>query len=240
MRANDNPSKLSLDLFYIQMKWSLWYIPITFIIYLIIVQFVPEVEEMGLSFISFFYEPSKIYMLVIGIISCFAFLGYFVRNGLTRKDYFIGSAIAATGVAFSLMMISAILTGILLWIGTFTAYSPLNGHVAFLDTNSFWIAPVVSLSLIILCYYIGGWIIAVGFYRFGGWGGFGFILIAIFYMSIADLLWTGEITHPLANYLNMSMPNMSLGASIFGTLILIGIGLLLIRKVTKRVTIKLE
>ncbi|KHF41695.1 hypothetical protein [Halalkalibacter okhensis] len=238
--GNALTSKVAFDLFAIQMKWSLWYIPIVFVIYLIVEHFVTEVEEMGLSFMSFFFEPTKIYMLVIGIISCLAFLTYFVKNGVTRKDYFIGSSIASAGVAFSLMLISVIVTGILLLLGTFTTYSPLTNQVAFLDTNSFWVIPLISFSLIVLCYYIGGWIIAVGFYRFGGWGGLGFILIAILFLSLTDLLWEGELTHPLANYLNLTIPALSIFSSIIGTLLLIGVGLFLIRKVTKRIAIKLE
>ncbi|AKL96574.1 hypothetical protein CACET_c31300 [Clostridium aceticum] len=233
-------SKLALDLFGIQMQWSLWYIPVVLIIHFIVLRFVPDVEERDLNLIYFVFQPSKIYMLIIAILSCFSLMGYAVKNGITRRDYFWGSAVAAVGVAFSIMILAAILAGVLELFGLFTAYSSVTNSIAFLDTSSIWIVPVLVLSLILLCYYIAGWIIAVGFYRFGGLVGIGFVAIALLFVSIADLLWEGELSHPLAVSLDIPFANPSIPFSITATLILIGLGLWLVRILTKRIPIKVE
>ncbi|OIJ11462.1 hypothetical protein BKP37_15590 [Anaerobacillus alkalilacustris] len=230
-------SKISIDLFSIQMKWSSWFIAIVFAIYLIVHGFVEKLDE---NFISFIFRSSKIYMLIIGIVSCFAFLTYFVKNGITRKDYYTGSVIAATLVGFSIMLIATIITSVLTLIETYTTISFGSAYIHFVEQNSSWLLSFVTFSLIIISYYVAGWIIALGFYRFGGWGGFGSILIAILYMSLTDLLWEGDLSHPLAALLKISKPTMSLPSSILGTLLLLGLGLFIIRKITKRIPIKLE
>ncbi|ABR50034.1 conserved hypothetical protein [Alkaliphilus metalliredigens QYMF] len=236
-------SKLSLDLFYMQMQWSFWYISIILIIHLILQlvlpRFVPDVEEINLSFMIMFFQSSKIYMAIIGIIACYSFLPFFVKNGITRRDYFIGSSVAAVGVSFSILLVSAVITVVLQFLAPILGYSPNIVPVAFLDTTSLWIVPIISLSLIILCYYIAGWVIAVGFYRYNNLRRIGFIAIGLFYVSVTDLIWEGGLSHPLIAKLNIPFPDLSIGLSVGVTSLLIGLGLWFIRSLTKRIPIKL-
>ncbi|SFL91657.1 hypothetical protein SAMN04487943_10582 [Gracilibacillus orientalis] len=235
---NNTMFKVATDLFLFQMKWTLWFIPAVLGFYLFLPIVLKEITEVELNFLSTMFNPSKIYMLVIGIISALAFFNHYVQNGITRKDYVSGSAMAATGVAFSIMIIASIINGILHLIEPLTGFSPSNTHIAFLDTTSMWIIPILVFSLIILCYYIAGWMIIAGFQRLGGWGCFVFILIALLYFSLTDLLWQGDISHPLINAIGITDPNLSTPAALFCTLILIAVGLLLIRMLTKSVAIQ--
>ncbi|UNC93215.1 hypothetical protein [Candidatus Contubernalis alkaliaceticus] len=238
---NSVTAKIIIDLYYIQMKPTLWYIPIVTAASLILLQFVPGMQENGLNQMSMIYQSSKIFMLVIGIIFCNALLSYYVKNGITRKDYFLGSAIAAAVVAFSIMIISAIITGILQLLGVFSNNSPGGIRLEFIEnTSSTWVIPVIALSLILLCYYIAGWTISVGFYRYGNLGGFGFIGIAILFVSIMDLLWEGSLSLPLLASISIPVPYLTVPLSIIGTLILIFLGLWLIRSVTKQMPIKIQ
>lgn len=232
--------KLGFDLFYIQMQWSLWYIPIVLISYFLVLRFAPNIEERNLNLIYYIFQPSKIYMGVIAIISCFAFMGYSVKNGITRRDYFWGSALASVGVAFSIMILSAILAGILEVLGLVQTYSSIIDSIVILDTTTLWIVSILSLGLILLSYYIAGWIVAVGFYRFGGIIGIGFVVVALLFVSITELIWEGEVTHPLGALFEISLPGLSVSVSILVSLTLIAIGLYLIRYLTKRVAVKIE
>ncbi|MFA9456849.1 hypothetical protein ACERJO_08745 [Halalkalibacter sp. AB-rgal2] len=228
-------AKLSQDIFSIQMKWSLWYMTIVLLIYFGSM-FFPDVREANIGLMNFYYEPSKIYMLVIGIIFPLAMLSHFVRYGMTRKDYMISSAIASVGIAFSLMIIAAILSAILQLFETFSGAN----DVSFIESQSSWLIPIVVLSLILICYNIAGWMIAMGFYRFGTWGGMGFVVIALVFIALIDILWERELSELATTYLPFSIPDLSIGWSIIGTAVLIGVGLTIIRRIMKRVRIKLE
>ncbi|GAE30486.1 hypothetical protein [Halalkalibacter hemicellulosilyticus] len=238
MKTNSNEVivKLSQDIFSIQMKWSLWYMPIVLLIYLGSMLFFPEVRETNIGLMNFYYEPSKVFMLVIGIIFPLAMLSHFVKYGITRKDYMISSAIASVGIAFSLMIIAAILSAI---IQLFEMFSGAF-DVSFIESQSNWFLPIVVLSIILICYNIAGWMIAMGFYRFGAWGGMGFIAIALVFIALIDILWERELSVLSTTYLPFSIPNLSLGWSIIGTAVLIAVGLIIIHRIMERVRIKLE
>ncbi|MTI96729.1 MAG: hypothetical protein FH749_14855 [Firmicutes bacterium] len=231
-------AKVAIDMFTIQMGWSLWFIPIVLVVNILVNQFVPEVQERGLSFIAFIFQPAKIYMLVIGIISGFAFLSHFIKNGIIRKDYFSGSAIAAAGVALGIIVISAVITVVMMLFDWFAASPPSN--IDFLEaTSSAWLVPILALSLITFSYYIAGWIIAVGFQRFGGWG-IGFVGIAIVQTILTDILWEGHPTHPLTGFIRITLPDLSIPTALAGTTLIIGLGLWLLRATTRRMPITPE
>ncbi|ADU28526.1 hypothetical protein [Evansella cellulosilytica] len=240
MTQPSNTFKVATDLFLIQMKWSLWFIPIVFAIYLIVIPLVPNLEELDLNFLAFQFQPSKIYMLVIGILTCFAFMSHYVKYGVTRNDYFYGAALAAIGVAISITVTSAILAGILQFTGTFISFSPGTANMEFIHSSSTWLVPIIVYSLIIITYYIAGWLIAIGFYRYGGFGGMGFILISITFITLIDLLWEGDPTAPMLGWLSIPFPNLSfsVAAILSGLVIVCGMWITLLT--TKRVTIKVE
>jgi len=233
-------TKLATDLFAIQFKWSLWFLGIVLSIHVIVMRFVPDVAERELNFLAFVYQPSKIFMLVIGIITVLAFLTYFVRQGIIRKDIVSATVMAAFGLAFVMIIISALTTGILLLISNFIPFPQDTGASIFLHTQSEWIVPIIAFSLIIFSYYLAGMLIGIGFYRFGVWGGLGYIAISIVFMSLTDLLWEFEVAHQFFNWLNLGDMELPLTVSFIGSIILLGFSLWIIRATTKRVRIKME
>ncbi|SFF04672.1 hypothetical protein [Alteribacillus iranensis] len=233
-------SKVATDLFWTQLKWTFWFVPIVLISYPVLTFFFAEVQELELTFLSFLFQPAKIYMLVLGIFSIFAFFPYYVKNGVTRKDYFTGSALAAAVLAVTIVLLSVIIMIILQLIGNWTAYSPGTEHLPFLQMSSKWVFPAVVVTCIILSYYIGGWMIALGFYRFGGWGVLLFILIGLLYLSAIDLLWEERPTLPVPDFLPAAAPTFSLGVSLICNLVLIIAGLFLLFRIIRRARIKLD
>lgn len=231
LKNNSTKFKVAFDLFYTQMVWSLWYIPVVLVIYLVR-NFIPNADIENFNLASAIFQPSKIYMLVIGIITSFAFLSHYVKNGITRKDYFIGSAIAAASVAISIIVLSIIPNEVFRLFGWSTSITDIG-----LNGTSIWVYPI-ALSLILVSYYVAGWIIAVSFYKFGGVGAL-FIPLAILIICLTDLLWGLPITGPAA-FLNISLPETSPLLSMVSTFVLIGLGLWIIRMITKEITIDPE
>lgn len=232
--------KIVTDLFIQQLKWSLWFLSTVLVIQLAVFWFVAEPGVRELSFLTFAFQPSKIYMLVIGTLSAFYYLSFFVKQGITRKDYFLGTALSAAGLAFTIIVITALVSGVLFFIGTFTDFLADMSTVTFLNTQSEWVLPIIVFSIIIFAYYLAGWMISVGFYRFGGLGGLAIIVLAIVFISAIDLLWEFELTHPVGVWLNLNLNEFPLSVSLIGTGILLAACLWIIRSITKKMTIKIE
>lgn len=239
LKRNSTTTKVATDLFAIQMNWALWFVGIVFIVYLVLPIFITDVESLNLAFPAFIFQSTKIFMLVIGILSCFSFLAYFVGNGITRKEYYIGSAVSAFGIAAGILIIATVLQGVLLLVGTFTAYTPNTGHGMDWNVSSVWLIPMVIYIMSTLAFYVSGWLISIGFYRYGGFGGFLAIIGAIIYVSLSDLGSGGGHSIQLFGFIRFTTPELGLPYAIMLTTVLLVAGLYLLRQLTKRVPIKI-
>lgn len=254
-------SKVAVDMFLVQFKWSLWFI--SFILLAHIIMIIVAVNghfPLG-DFLFFSHRSSKIYMLVIGIISAYAFLTFYVNQGIARKDYFIGSSLAAVGVSLAIAIIATVLTGLeyiilemmnlpinidLAMVGVESSDNSISIFLpkaivssSILVHSSNWLLSMLMYTLNILTYYVIGWFIGSGYYRFGWVTGFGFIALAIIFITVGDLLWGTEIEEPLSNWLPFTSIDFPLYGSFFGAVVLIVIILVFIRLITRRVTIKM-
>ncbi|GAB3046833.1 hypothetical protein [Virgibacillus ainsalahensis] len=248
--------KIATDLFSVQLIWTLWFIGFVLAARIItIIVLVNTGNSMG-NFLHFAHGSTKIYMLVIGIISIYGFLEFYVNHGVTRRDYFKGSFLAAAGISMALTLISATLTGVEYIILELTNISsviePVTGdnQIGFyipkeifdssiLLNSTNWLLSMIMFVLNILTFYVIGWIIGAGYYRYGWIIGFGFVAIGIASIFTSDLLWGTEIEEPLSNWLPFDSINLPLYGSIIGNIILIGILLSAIRLLTKRIAIKM-
>lgn len=240
MKANShsNITKLAFDFYTLQMKWATWYLIIVTAISVFVPMFLSgRIEgDISWSVLQGIYSASKIYLFVVAIILCFAMIGFMVKSGVTRRDYFYGTAIASVGVSFSIIIIGALITFIIDLIGL----KPYDPTLRFLNSDSTWLLPIISLSLILTSYYLAGWIVAAGYYRFGGVKTVGFVGITLVFVSMIDLLWEGEISYPIISIFDLSLTEFPALYSIVLTLILIGLALWLVRIITKRTPIKIE
>lgn len=237
---NSVAAKVTRDLFLTQMKWAVWFVGIVFLVYLIVPLFVTDVDAFNLNFLAFIFQSTKIFMLIIGILSCYAFLGYFVGNGITRKDYFIGSCTAAFGIAVGIMVLASILQGALHLVGMFTDYTPNTAHGDAIRVESAWVIPFVVYTLSVAVYYVAGWLISIGFYRYGVFGGTVAIIAAVIFGAALDLSWEGERSLQLFGFIRISSPELPLPLAMVTTVLLLGFGLWVLRRLTKRVPVKIK
>ncbi|ERN54006.1 hypothetical protein M3689_02510 [Alkalihalophilus marmarensis] len=237
---NSRYKKVTIDFYLMQLKWVAWFIPCVLAAYLLLGRFIRDSVDLDLVFHAFMYQPSKVFMLICGIMACFVFFNFYVRNGVTRKDVFLGTSIAAALLAVSIMIISVLLSAILMLIGSFTPFSPGMGQLEFLGAEQNLLTFTLSTSLIIFSYYIGGWVISVGFYRYGWLIGMAFIAIGVVLFALTDSFWEAEIAHSIADSINITFPQLSFITSIVGTIVVIAASLYLVRQLTKSVRIKLQ
>jgi len=231
--------KVAKSLFIEQLKWSPVYIVIIFILHMVLTYFHTQIEFTLNSLIGFSYFSNHIYMLVIGIIAGAYFLPFYVRHGVTRKDYFLGTVLSSLGMSVAFTIIIAILSFIEGAILHLFGFKWLPTTI--ISTNADY--PLLLILLIyilnIFTYYQIGWLITMGYYRFGWKIGFGFIALAILFTVAHGFLWENEVYHKLLDQLAVNLSNLSLLISILSTLLLNGLILCIIRLSTRKVAIKL-
>ncbi len=258
MRKMSVYPKVITDMFWMQLFWAFGFLGVTFMIHLIkMVIGVNNGSEVNSYFDSVFI-PANIFMLVIGIISVYGFLKYYVSNGVTRKDYFTGAAIASAGLSIALPVIASVITAIELFIVKMTGlFEFTSGNInqadldnnliteivqsiifsPFVDLESNFILAILTFSLNVFTYYLIGWLIGAGFYRFGVLVGLGCILLSLAILSIQDSLLRSGLDLPgIAFY---TIPELPLFIAILVLFIIFAIMLWMIRQFTKRVTVKL-
>ena len=228
-------SKVASDLFTIQFKWSLWYVAVIVLMHIL----VSFISESGIFAVS--YGASPTYMLVIGIVVG-NFLPFYVKNGVTRKDYFIGVTLAALGLSFALAIVFSILSSFESLI-----YSYLNLGIIIepfklqlnIDGSNNWLVSVLIYSLNIYVFYLIGWFIHLGLYRYKWMTGIGFCVSAFIFAFLQRSLWNDQLFSIFAIENAYMASNFSIFIAIMGTIVLIGIILCLIRLFTKKIPIKI-
>jgi len=203
-------------------------------------------------------------MLVIGIITI-SFLTYYVENGITRKNYFYGNAIASIGLSIVIpILIYALNLAEKFIINKFTSTVinenvlgealeevaiDMNGNIIGEIIQSFIFSPSISpasslllslalFSLNIFVFYIIGWLIGAAFKRLGVIGGILFIFIGLAIAALKDSMIRLAMDIPLLgnfSFLNIIPDTLALPV----VLVLIVVTFIFIRLLTKKTPIKI-
>ncbi|GIP06694.1 MULTISPECIES: Tat pathway signal protein [Paenibacillus] len=242
MKKTSSPvSKVSTEMFIQQGSWALGFLTIVLLIYIgagIGSSIGINVRE-GISdedFFSIAYRSTKGFMLVIGIISAYGFLSYYVRHGITRRDFFGGSALAAVYLSLAFPVAAALIQ----WIVSLFASQDAGSTRLLQEFDNSWLLTLVSYGIQIFIYYLMGWMIGSGFYRFGWIRGLGWIAVALVLIGFMDALWQFELASIWEQWLPVTTDfSVTLPVSLAGSLAVILIAMILIRLITRRVTIKM-
>lgn len=229
--------QVAIDMYSMQIKWAYWLIGIVWLLYLVGSFFTDMQDLTMLHFMDSLYQPAKIFMFVIGIISGIYMLPMFVQLGVTRRNYFIGATAGAGLVSAAILF-----AGIVLHLAAMaiSAGTPLNTgslSVDFLPDDLFIGWRFVIFTLITLVYYGTGWLIAIGFYKYQTWVGMLFIPLAIFFNVIAELFWDSGLNIWLFFWIRADLSG-SLPLSLVMTVLILVVLFGVIRKLTADVHIK--
>lgn len=231
-KSSSAVSKISMEMFIHQGSWALGILFVIFVINIILGIASDGVRE---DYFSIAYRFTKGFMVVAGIISCSGFLSYYVRNGLTRREFFNGAVLAAIFLSLAIPLIAGavnLVLGMLSFWGN--ASTPL-----LLNFNNNWFLVLASYSIQIFIYYLMGWMIGAGVYRYDWIPGIGFVAVAFILVSFMDVLWQFELASLWERWLPMASVTVPLPISLAGSLAVIAAALVLIRLLTRRVPIKL-
>jgi|GEM_PF-2455440 len=166
-------------------KWCLWYIPIFALVYIILNVFIREPELNEMSFFAMALSANRVYMLVIGILAVYTFLEWSLNLGLTRKIFF--RAMVFTGVIITLSVTAAtaaisFVFGLMPWFGI---------GIPEVSGGAETIVHVGGYMLSTVLYFLGGFMISVGFYR-GFVPGMGAVVLNIILFIATDVLWARQ------------------------------------------------
>lgn len=232
-------SKIARGTFYEQFKWSLWFFGFLTAAHIIGLIIVNNTGGELPGYFVFSIHAVAIFLLVCGIINAYGFMGYFVQQGITRKDSFLGITIAAFALTFAVTLISLVLNAIEQLIAGSVSL-PLDTEVTnVFDPASGWMAAAGFYYLNMLTYYLVGWLIGVGYYRYEWLIGFVFVALAIFAFSLNGYFWGDAGLSSIIPWISHNPAEASPIVAVTGSLILIMILLASIRMLTKRMVIKL-
>lgn len=256
MKKSVSFKTIGFDLLWVQLTWTFWFIGIMVLINIGELIFQADVD----SFYITGYIASNIYMLIIGIIAIY-FLPYYVENGITRKNYFLGNIIASIGLSiiipiliytFSLLekLVASSLSLTILFEGVFEqVVGDIDGHPLAEIILSFILTPFVNpetspiialavFSLHIFVFYLIGWLIGAAFNRLGVIAGLVFIAIGIALNAVKDSMIRIALDLPLfQSFSAFDIVPVNLALPVVFVIILIT--LILIRLLTKRVAVKM-
>jgi hypothetical protein len=230
-------SRITGDMFTEQLKWSVWFISIILVLHIVAVGFITDIDNNINNLFGFSYYSTPVFMLVIAIIAGSLYLPFYVRYGVTRKEYFIGATLGAFGLSVALTSIFAVLSVIEnVMYRLFDIQKTLEPIAANMQDN--WLLMIGVYILNVFAYYLIGWLINVSFYHFGWLVGMGFILLSIAIAALHGFLW-GDGVAVIGTTLHDFNKVDSTLIAVFGTLALVGVMLLLIRFITRKVAIKI-
>lgn len=235
MKTKTTIAKVGLDLYLNQMKWTLWYFAFAFGINLIV-----RFGSSGSTNdpILFAYRPTKTYLLILGIVAATSFMTFYVKSGVTRKKYFWGTLSAVLGLSLT---ITLMLTGATLLLQAFPGLNGAGFEASqYLSFRGNGLEAILTAWVNLLTFYVAGWLISAGFYRFGFAGGMGFILLAILTVGITDFLWEYELRSLIDRVVYWNPSILPEYASLLSSAVLLSLVLWLIRGVTRRAPVKLK
>lgn len=241
MKQKKFNSKVAFDIFYEQLKWSIWFLGILAALHVSVLIYSANTGTAGIEpaivgFFEFSRYSTAIFMLVCGIMAVYVFVTSHVQEGVTRKDVYIGIASGAFGLAFFLTLIPLVLNGIEFLL---TEYTALPFTFTSFGSASEWLMEAAFYLLNIFTYYLVGWLIGVGYYRFGWIIGFLFIAAAIIALSLNGYFWGEDDISSVIPWIPNIQADSSPAIAITGSLVLVAVLLAAMRLLTKRMAIKL-
>ncbi|WP_413377617.1 hypothetical protein [Alkalihalobacillus sp. 1P02AB] len=220
--------QLGLDQLRTMGSWMMWFVGIYAISYLAVL-FIPDffnldwnIREIEWTFFHGMINSGKIFFLICGLLSLWTFIKYYVSNGMTRNDYFKGTMGAV-------VVLSLILTVII------TIFSIVEWFF-FSNMSTGFMALFLKAPLELVLYFLLGWFIGVGFYRYGIFAGLLSILLSFIVVIVHSEVWGEAGTIPWLEWLNLTT---SVGVAVAINLFLIIVSAVVIRRMIKDMRIKI-
>jgi hypothetical protein len=145
-------------------------------------------------------QSPKYFSAAIGITLTPALFTLLIAHGVTRRMFALASSILLVGAAASLAVLWVVVyqveRGIYSWAGLTQTLA--NPHL-FTKTSQVGLI-FTEFFLLIISHEVAGWLLGIGFYRFGFWKGLALLPLGILPAAAAELLLVAQwLAQALAN-----------------------------------------
>lgn len=247
MKSRSKTLRVCKDIYETYLKYTIWFIVAIIIMHLVMsvlsfrgqsgaFVFKDEFDQFNLYMTSF--SASSVFMIIVGIVTGFIQMPFYMTNGVTRRDYFLGNVMATLGLAFTLAFVFSAGSELEKIIFGHYGYS-LKEEILIPGLSNNWLLLFVLYAINIFSYSLMGWLINVGFYRYNAIIGIGFIIVAIASLGLHGLIWVNGWFSVFEDDFSSIFSTNSIYLSVIGTVGLIAVLLGIIRGLTKKVAIKI-
>jgi hypothetical protein len=218
--------KIFSDIYTLFMVWALRGLGALAVLFTLSLLVFASLRSLEMSILAMITGIGNSYMLVVGIITGIYMIHYYIRQGVTRRSFFLGALLAGAAASGSVQVIGALLNLISYGVESFLPFSA-GRHLTSYPMGRGGYPEVMSIStLISAIHFFMGWIIGFSFYRYKASGGAACILLGILILGGVSLVWNqpGLIT---VNGLVIRFPQemLSLGMMVLITCV-IAVGLI--------------
>ncbi|MFB5660315.1 hypothetical protein [Alteribacillus sp. HJP-4] len=219
------------------LRWTAWFVSIFILSHIVLLIIFANVDgSMEWTVLETSVQASRIYLLVLGIMTTIGFLPYFIENGVTRKDYFFGMAGAFVTMSVILTIIIGIMIGLERVIFSFMGWNQLFGDSVAASSGGGLAAMFAMTFFQLIIFYLIGWFISTGFYRFHWLIGLGFIALGIVMIAMFNYVWGIEDHIPWLSWIPVG--EQTTFTAVFLTIIMASILTTIMRLLTKNAAVK--
>ena len=221
----DHALRSATDMYRLYMFWALIVVGISVLIRTVLWIFVEEMQTLEATPLTLFRGPGQIFMLVVGIVTGVYAITYFIRQGVTRRSFLAGGALAGIGIAVSLQIVGFVLYGLT---ALLEPLLPIELHMSGMPYGGGASGLAIGVSvdiLLISAFFFMGWIIGFAFSRFRFPGGMLAIFVAIFTLGALTSLWGKDVEINVTGIRIPPIDGLPVSLSFIITLILIGLQL---------------
>lgn len=208
-------SKFSKALFEEQLMYAFWYLGAVLVFQLVYFGLAIYYESNAGNFLAFAIAPTRVFMLIIGITSTYGLLTYYVKLGKTRKAYFKKNLVAVGLLAVTIAIITGVITFIQHVVTNVMGWSHLiqytmsethilspNGRLELdltgmpesgLHFDESLLLSFVAFIIQLVIYYLIGWFVGSGYYRYGWVLGFLFVAAALVFLGSLQWMWSEQV-----------------------------------------------
>ncbi|WP_071392862.1 hypothetical protein [Bacillus tuaregi] len=250
--------KVAIDMFFAQLMWAGGFLGVMLIVNIVkIILTGMGIQDEVEGYFNSIYIAANIFMLIVGILSIY-FLPHFVGNGVTRRDCFLGTALASIGLSITIPIITLIISLLekmilglvdlpykMQTINDIELDGNLIGDIVqsiiltpYVNPLDHWLLAICVLSLNLFIYYLLGWFISSSFYRFDFIAGLAAILTSIVIKMLLDTLLRIALELPVFGWFS-KLTFLPMSVALCGILVVILLTFWSVRRITKRVSIKM-